>query len=71
MLCIGKTPESLVFASPRKKCAVANQHGCWIRHDFQGLEREQKRLSRSGTAMPVNPVTGEQKQGVNAAGFAS
>lgn len=70
MLCIGKTPETLLFASPRKNLAVANQHGCWIRQDFQGLELEQKRLSQCGTAMPVNLVTGKQKLGVNAAGFA-
>ncbi len=62
MQSIGKTPESLCFASPRKDRAVANQHGCWVRVNFQGLEREWKRLSTRGTPMPVTQCTGKRKK---------
>jgi hypothetical protein len=37
MLCIGKTPESFGFASPRKDRAIANRQECSMRRNFQGL----------------------------------
>ena len=46
--------------SPRvffKNSVVANRHGYWIRRKNQGLELEQKRLSRCGTAMHVSSVS--------------
>ena len=46
--------------SPRvffENSVVANQHGYWIRRKNQGLELEQKRLSRCGTAMHVSSVS--------------